>query len=106
MIKADRGVSVTSAISKPTHGWRLEVRSVGGVDKGGYPNVAIDCYNALYVERFMSSFYGAIGTAELRCGDDSRNTVHDVRDGEVGAIELSPDQAALVRACVKAVTGR
>jgi len=44
--------------------------------------------------------------AELRGGDIGWNTVHEVRDGEVGSLVLGQEEAAWLGACWRAAMGR
>jgi len=74
---------------------------VNGVD----PNVYLGYFENAFGEQWVFSFDKATRKAELRGGDIGWNTVHEVRDGEVGALVLGPAEAAWLQACWKAATG-
>ena len=72
---------------------------------GDDQNVYLGYFENAFGEQWVFSFDRATGKAELRGGDIGWNTVHEVRDGEVGALVLGPAEAAWLQACWKAATG-
>ena len=73
---------------------------------GDDPSVYFGYFENAFGEQWVFSFDRATKNAELRGGDIGWNTVHEVRDGEVGALVLGPAEAAWLQACWKSATGR
>ena len=61
---------------------------------GDDPNVYLGYFENAFGEQWVFSFDRATRESELRGGDIGWNTVHEVRDGEVGALVLSVDESA------------
>ena len=65
---------------------------------GDDPNVYIGYFENAFGEQWVFCFDRTTGKAELRGGDIGWNTVHEVREGEVGALVLSREEAVWLQA--------